>query len=148
MNGEITTRFGIRAVADFCIEHDPRGQCCGGWPRDLLEIHLRYYHNFGSVFLVRRDEQLVGVGIGWRCDERDLGRHWAAWKGCGDCFYISDVVCSEGTAVQTLVDGLSSRCPDWRSLKLFAQRKGRIRRIGVKFMEKLNGRKEDEQTVS
>ncbi len=148
MNEGETKRFGVSEVADFCARNDTRGLCCGGWPRDLLEIHIHFYNSNRSVFLVHDDSELVGVGVGWRCNEDDLGRHWTTWRDEGDCFYISDLICISREAIQTLVDGLSERCPGWRNLKLFAKRDGRIRRYGVNFFERLNGRKQHERAVS
>jgi len=148
MNGSETKRFKVAEVADFCVRNDTRGLCFGGWPRDLLEVHINYYNTNGSVFVVEDDGYLVGVGIGWRCNEIDLDRHWSVWKDEGDCFYISDVICSKRNILPTLVDGLSERCPGWRNLKLLAKRNGRMREYGTKFLERLNGRKQYEPDVS
>ena len=148
MNERRPKRFTIPEVADFCARNDARGLCCGGWPSDLLEIHIGFYHSNRGVFLVDEDGELVGVGIGWRCNEDDLRRHWTTWKDEGDCFYISDLICTKRKAIRTLVDGLSERCPGWRNLKLLAKRNGKVKEYSVDFFERLNGRKEHERAVS
>ena len=148
MNEGRRKRFKVSEVADFCAENDSRGICFGGWPKDILEIYINWHHQNGGLFVVEMDERVVGVGIAWRCCEHDLDRHWTAWNDEGDCFYISDVVCSERRAIGTLVDGLSERFSGWRSLRLLAKRRGKIREFCPRFLDRLGKCGKDEKAVS
>jgi hypothetical protein len=116
-----------------------------------LEIYFRFHHNNGSLFLVERDDLLVGVGVGNRCNEDRLDRHWEPFDWEGDSFYVSDLICSSGGAMATLVDEFEKRVPDWRELKIFAIRHGRKKQLKTELFERLYARirtSSEGQTVS
>ena len=129
--------FRICDVIDFCRRNDSRGLCFSGWPQNILEIYFRFHHNNGSLFLVERDGVLVGVGVGNRCNEDRLDRHWEPFDGEGDSFYVSDLICVSRGAVATLVDEFEARIPEWKELKLFAIRHGRKKQLKTELFERL-----------
>ena len=137
MNDGRPRRFRICDVIDFCRRNDTRGLCFSGWPRNILEIYFRFHHNNGSLCLVEDAGVLVGVAVGFQCDEDRLDRHWEPFDRGGDSFYVSDLVCVSKKAMASCVDELEKRVPNWRELKLFAFRHGRKKQLKREVFEKL-----------
>ena len=50
---------------------------------------------------------------------------------------ISDVICSERKAVETLVDEFTSRHPAWRECKLWVTRHGKRKQLKPEMIERL-----------
>jgi len=140
MNERRPKRFPLAEVVNFCVRNDTRGLCFGGWEDSLLEVFLGYYNQDRGVFLAEDDGDMVGIGVGWRCDEDDLHTHWTRWNDGGDCLFISSVICKNREALRAIVEKLSERCPGWRSLKLLAKRNGRMKQYSAEFIERLGRR--------
>lgn len=136
MNNVVQRRFRISDVIDFCRRNDSRGLCFDGWPDNILEVYFRFHQQNGSLCLVEDDGVLVGLGVGFQCNEDDLDRHWQPANTSGDSFYISDIICTTKGAVAACVDELKERTPDWRGLKLFGLRHGRKKQLKPEVLER------------
>ena len=128
--------FAIRDVISFSRKYDPRGKCFGGWPDNILEIYFKFHQQNGSLCLVEEDEVLVGLGVGFQCDEAELDRHWVPNNRRGDSIYLSDVICKDRRALATCLDEVGKRYPDWRSLKIFAHRNRRRKQLKPELLER------------
>lgn len=137
MNDEEDARFRVSDVVDFCRRNDTRGLCFGGWPDDILEIYFGFHQKNGSLCLVEEDGVLVGMGVGYQCNEEHMDRHWLPFNPEGDSFYVSDLICSKGRFMATCVDELKERVPNWKELKLFYFRHGERRRMKPEVLERL-----------
>jgi hypothetical protein len=137
MNIDCERRFGIPDVIDFCRRNDSRGLCFDGWPDNIMAIYLRFHQQNGSLCLVEDDGVLVGMGVGFQCNEDDLDRHWRPSNPEGDSFYISDIICTTKGAVATCVDELKERTPSWKDLKLFGLRHGHKRQLKPEILERV-----------
>ena len=118
MNGR-SKGFRESDLLDFIRGNDKRGICFGRWPDNILEPYLRYTSTTGSLYLV------------------DLDRHWIPQDEKGDTLDISDVICSERKAVETLVDEFTSRHPAWRECKLWVTRHGKRKQLKPEMIERL-----------
>lgn len=138
MNAEQGGHKGHRvsSVIDFCRRNDPKGNCFGGWPDNILEIYFKFHQQNGSLCLVEQDEVLVGVGVGFQCDEAELDRHWVPFNRRGDSIYLSDIICKNRRALATCLDEIQERIPNWRELKLFAYRNGRRKQLKHDMIER------------
>ena len=137
MSNDRERRFRIPDVIDFCRRNDSRGLCYGLWPDNILEIYLRFHQDNGSLCLVEDAGLLVGMGVGYQCNESDLDRHWQPFNIKGDSLYVSDIICSTKGAVAACLDELKKRVPDWEGLKLFALRHGRKKQLKHEAFERL-----------
>jgi|TARA_R110000851_G_scaffold74523_2_gene164311 hypothetical protein len=124
-------------LLDFIRGNDKRGICFGRWPDNILESYLRYTSTIGSLYLVKKGGKLVALGIARRINEDDLDRHWIPQDEKGDTLDISDVICSERKAVETLVDEFTSRHPAWRECKLWVTRHGKRKQLKPEMIERL-----------
>ena len=69
--------------------------------------------------------------------EADLDKHWRAWDESGDCMLLSDVVAKTKQGLAACLDELDVRCPEWRELKLFANRHGKRKQIKPEVFERI-----------
>ena len=136
MDGSIK-KFKEDDLLGFIRENDTRGICFGRWPDNILRPYLRHISETGSLFIVGAGEDLVGLGVARRINEEDLCRHWIPQDPKGDTLDISDVICSERKAVETLVHLFTSRFPDWRECKVWVMRHGKRKKLKPEMIERL-----------
>ena len=122
-------RYREGDVIAFIRRHDKRGHCFGRWPDNILEPYLRFCGETGSLYLVQKRGELVGLGIARRLNENDLDRRWIPQDPEGDSIEFTDVICAERGALETLVDEFASRNPDWEGCKLWATRHGKRKQV-------------------
>jgi len=136
MSDDRERRFAISDVVDFCRRGDTRGLCFGGWPDNILAIYLRFHQQNGNLCLVEEDEVLVGLGVGYKCDESDLDRHWNPGSQESDAIYLSDIICTTRRAMGACVDELTKRMPDYKSHKIFMLRHGKRKQLDEGFIDR------------
>jgi len=137
MNIDDQRRFRIHDVIDFCRRNDSRGLCFHGWTDNILEEYFRFHQHNGNLCLVEDDGVLVGMGVGFQCNESDVDRHWFPGDPRGDSFYISDVICSTKRALATCVDELKERTSSRGELKLIGLRHGRKKQIKPELLKRI-----------
>lgn len=121
----------------FC--RDEGRPCFVGWPENILSEYLLFHHGNGSLVFTRQDGRIVGLAVGWQCNESEMERHWTPWNYAGDTFLFSQLVCRAPGALQSLVHAFQQRVPYWRHLNLKARRykRGKLVTYPVSFIERL-----------
>lgn len=120
----------------FCRAHG--APCFVAWPENILREYLCFHAEHGSLAVVRRAGEVVGMAVGWQCAEREIERHWQVTDPAGDAFYFAHAVVTDGGAWRLLVAELGRRIPNWTALKLWARRgpKG-LRRYQARMLARL-----------
>jgi hypothetical protein len=100
--------------------------------------------------------EIVAMGIGWQLNENEMVEQeqgagsrarrefiekpfrWQESNARGDSFLFCDLIASERSAIGVLVSEFEWRWPNWRRLKLFAIRRGRLVRYdGEKMLSRM-----------
>lgn len=138
--------FGLTQLLRFCRANDERGECFADWPNDILLHWLRWHWEAGNLYCFADGDELVTVAVGWRLCEGDLDDHitkyWGSAGGGFDSFYVSDVISKSKRGVASAIKELAERVPEWRGLKLFARRHGKVKQLNHKFFDRLCNLKE------
>ena len=127
----------INSVLRFARANDSRNWCFGGWPDDIMGIYLSWHNSNGSLVLVEDNGELVALAVGTKMLEADIDKHWRCWDESGDCMLLSDVVAKTKQGLAACLDELDVRCPEWRELKLFANRHGKRKQIKPEVFERI-----------
>lgn len=81
------------------------------------------------------------MAVGWKLCECDLDDHitkyWGSEREDCDSFYVSDVISKDRRGVASALKEFAERVPEWRDLKLFARRHGRVKRLSHKYFDRL-----------
>lgn len=139
---EKTEREKAAATLDelvwFAMECGREG-CFPGWDEELVRSYLIFHLKQGTCAFVRecevgpRTRRIVALGIGWQLNEAEIDEefikkpfHWQETNHRGDSFLICDLMAIERKAMAVVASEFQWRWPNWRRLKLFAIRRGRL----------------------
>lgn len=127
----------LEALIDFSLAHGGT-QCFHGWPRAIVADYL-IFHLLQGTIVYCRDEagEIIGLAIGWKCREKMLRAPgfvyrpfaWQKEHAQGDAFYFAETICRQ-PCLDRLMAEFAYRVPEWRRLKLFAIRGGKLRSFG------------------
>ena len=134
MSGRCNT---MAEVIRFIKKADSRGLCFGGWPESILEIYLQWHHQNGGLVIVKEGGDVVALAVGTKLHESDLDKHWVPWRENGDSMYLADIVASKKQAVAACLNELAEKCPNWKELKLFANRHGKRHQFRPEAIERM-----------
>ncbi len=101
----------------------------GTWDRTVLHNWLAFQWAQRGLAVVTYRERIIGVAVAVRCEAPDMDDPWTPWNDRGNCVYIHQVAASSPVVLKALMSFLAHRLPEWESLRLYAFRHGRSRRI-------------------
>lgn len=134
----------VKVSADKVLEFARvygRPTCFGGWPDEAIHSYLHHHAGQGTVVVLAKGvkRRIMGLAVGWQDQEEHLRRPgfermpfvYQNTDPEGDSFYIADVILAGTRAERAvrwgyLVGEFQWRFPNWRSLKLFGLRHGRL----------------------
>jgi len=141
MSEDRDRNFSMAELSQFCRENDDRKLCFAGWSENILEAWLRWHREHGNVYCVSNGGDIVTLAVGWKVFHSDLddhvARYWGPPRTDGDCFYVSDLISTDGRGLGAAVQEFTQRHPGWRKLKLYARRNGRVKRMSSELPERL-----------
>lgn len=126
----------VGCLAAFCRQHG--GDKCrfATWLPEVLEDYVVWHLVRGTVAYCAdwRGSGIVGIAFGWQSQESDLRRpgfadHPFIWQESdpkGDSFYFAETICTKPCFNQ-LIEVFIVKFPNWRTLKFFALRGGKLR---------------------
>lgn len=134
----------LQELVAFAQTHDRKGACFQGWTTETLAGYLIWHASQGTLVFVRSEHAtrntqpaIEGLAIGWQLDESELepwkaggnaqhAFHWQPTNPLGDSFLVAEVMCSARRAFGPLIAEYQWRYPNWRALKTFTFRRGKL----------------------
>lgn len=125
-------RYSVRAGAPRCYQN---------WSPETLSDYFCFHARQGTLAWVsghstgHRPSSIAGTAVAWQVDAKQLhfgemtGGYrfdWEPQDRKGDCVFFGDVVCESPAALVSLLASFAQRFPQWRTLKWFTYRRGKL----------------------
>jgi len=125
----------LDSIADFLCQSRPT--VIGQWPRGQLLGWLDFHARQGAVAVAVADGQIVGVGVGVRCEPGDMDDPWTRWNDRGACFYVHQIAATTHDGLLAVISLMTQRVPEWEKLRFAGHRHGRRVRCGQGFVRRI-----------
>lgn len=125
----------VTGISQFLLESRP--DVFTSWPVLTMHQWIRHHLRQRAVATIAVDGRIVAVGIGWRGHMGDLDDRWSAWDDSGDCFYFDQLHSRDASGLAALITMFEFRVPDWKRLKLIADRRGRRVQLHPRILDRL-----------
>ena len=128
-------RRTLAAVRRFVLAQSDRLAGSENLSHRHLDDYLVFHATRGTLAVVWAAGAVVGVAIAWQTNTRTVlaaAREnrdvfdWTPSEPQGDCVYLALVLTTAPGAIRQLANYFLASCPNWRELKQFAQRRGRL----------------------
>jgi len=142
----------LARLVQFC-QVEGKGDVFAGWPAPVIEQYLAWHASFGTLAWAADGRawtdmdghgRIVGVGVLYPCDERELRDAHATGETIGcfappdwsqDSVYLADFVVSEPRVLGCLLRDFWNRFPQGRGKKWFCHRAGKLVQLnGTKYV--------------
>lgn len=121
------------------------------WPPKVLKEYLAFHALHGTLAWTanivpgpggRETLEVNGCGVAWQTNEDWIrerhrkGQHVFDWRptdAAGDSLFLADFISSEPSGLKRLLGELERRHPDWKGLKYFTYRKGKLVQVEGRY---------------
>lgn len=121
----------LNELTDFAREND-KERCFPkkGWTRESTKNFLHFHMNQGTLFIVRQEGKVVGIGTWWRwrkseihsLTDDDIFQNPPPQREDGNVLYLSDVVTTCPGAMSAMIRELVKKNPDYADLEIWGTR--------------------------